>query len=61
MAQKRCMPKLPIVVWQKYLVTLFRCVVVIETNLALACPFERFCDHFTRKKNKKKESLLAHD
>ena len=38
------------VVRQKYLVTFFRCIVVIETSLALACPFERFCDHFTRKK-----------
>ena len=39
-----------IVVRQKYLVTFFRCVVVIERSSALACPFDGFCDHCTRKK-----------
>ena len=49
-----------IVVRQKYLVAFFRYVVFNETSLALAWPFDGFCDHFTMKK-KYKESRLAHD
>ena len=48
------------VVRQKYLVTFFRCVVVIETSLALAYPSKNFVT-ILHEKNNYKKSLLARD
>ena len=45
------------VVRQKYLVTFFHCVVVIETSLALACPSKDFETILHEKKNYEKSSL----